>query len=201
MSEDISKNKGQEPEYEIDTVTNQRLIKGHVYDGIYELDNDLPPWWKWLFYLSILFAIIYLVRLFFFNAPDLIQEQEYQKEMAQAVSASPQAADFQLVVLNDEASLTAGKDIWINNCAACHLANGAGIVGPNMTDDYWIHGNSLESMYHIVEVGVIEKGMIGYKDMLSPTQRLQVISYMITLHGTNPENPKEQQGELLDWPF
>lgn len=201
MSEDISKNKAQETDYEIDTATNQRLIKDHVYDGIYELDNDLPPWWKWLFYITIVFAIIYLVRLFFFNAPDLVQEQEYLEEMAQVKAASPETAEFQLVVLNDEASLTTGKEIWVNNCAACHLASGAGIVGPNMTDDYWIHGNTLEEMYKIVEIGVIEKGMIPYKDVLSPTQRLQVISYMISLHGTNPENPKEAQGELLEWPY
>lgn len=201
MSEEINKNQSNEPGYEIDTVTNQRLIKGHVYDGIYELDNDLPPWWKWLFYLSILFLAVYLIRQFFTEAPDLRQEEEYKKEIAEAKAKAPAAAEFQLVVLKDEASLTAGKTIWEGQCGACHLASGAGIVGPNMTDDFWIHGNKLEEMFAVVENGVLEKGMISYRDLLSPQQRLQVISYMLTLHGTNPANPKEPQGNQLEWPY
>ncbi|MCF8295170.1 MAG: c-type cytochrome [Bacteroidales bacterium] len=201
MSEEQNKNIGNEPGYDIDTITNQRLIKGHVYDGIYELDNDLPPWWKWLFYISILFLAVYLIRLFFTEAPDLRQIEEYNKELAAVQAKAPAAADFQLVLLTDEASLTAGKTIWEGQCGACHLASGAGIVGPNMTDDYWIHGNTLEELFAVVENGVLEKGMIPYRDQLSPQQRLQVISYMLSLHGTNPVNPKEAQGEMIEWPY
>jgi len=201
MSEEINKNQSNEPGYEVDTVTNQRLIKGHVYDGIYELDNDLPPWWKWLFYLSILFLAVYLIRQFFTEAPDLRQEEEYKKEIAEAKAKAPAAAEFQLVLLKDEASLAAGKTIWEGQCAACHLPTGAGIVGPNMTDDFWIHGNKLEELFALVENGVLDKGMISYRDLLSPQQRLQAISYMLTLHGTNPANPKEPQGNQLEWPY
>ena len=83
------KNNSQEQDYEIDTLTNDRLISDHEYDGIRELDNDLPPWWKWLFYITIVFAIVYLVRLFVFEADDLVQQSEYNKEMAQAASMAP----------------------------------------------------------------------------------------------------------------
>ncbi|RLD58477.1 MAG: hypothetical protein DRJ05_07965 [Bacteroidetes bacterium] len=196
-------NKSHEQNYEIDTLTNDRLIADHDYDGIKELDNDLPPWWKWLFYISVAFGVIYLVRLFVMDADDLVQEREFNKEMAEAASAIPsqQTADFELTVLTDATSLKNGKATYDKICQVCHLLDGGGLVGPNFTDDYWIHGNSLEDMFETVNNGVIEKGMIAYKDQLSPTQRLEVISYIITLHGTTPAKAKAAEGELMDWPY
>jgi len=202
-TEEKNTNKNNEQEYEIDTLTNDRLIKDHSYDGIQELDNDLPPWWKWLFYITVAFGVVYLVRLWVFNADDLIQEKEFEKEMAEAASMIPaqsQAETFELVVLTDPESLANGKATFGKICSVCHLADGGGLVGPNFTDDYWIHGNKLEEMFAVVENGVLEKGMIAYKDQLSPQQRLEVISYIITLHGTTPANPKAPEGELLEWP-
>lgn len=190
-------------QYEIDTLTNDRLIKDHEYDGIRELDNDLPPWWKWLFYISIAFGIIYLVRLWVFQADDLIQAREFEKAMAKAALVNPkQPVDFQLTVLRDPASLSQGKETFQKICQVCHLADGGGLVGPNLTDDFWIHGNSLEDMWRIVEEGVIEKGMIPYRDQLPPVQRLEVISYIIVeLYGTIPAKPRAPEGELMEWPF
>jgi cytochrome c oxidase cbb3-type subunit III len=198
-TEDIKKQ--QKEDYEYDTLTNERLIKEHDYDGIRELDNDLPPWWKWLFYITIIFAAIYLIRFFFLDADDLHQEREFRKEMAAATEAAPaetgQAAEFQLVLLEDEASLASGKETWDKICAVCHLPDGGGLVGPNMTDNYWIHGNTVEDMFTIVTNGVIEKGMIPYKDQLSEQKRLEVVSYiLVKLVGSTPANPKEPQGEL-----
>lgn len=203
-ADEQGKNKGQEQDYEIDTLTNDRLISDHEYDGIRELDNDLPPWWKWLFYLTIVFAIVYMIRLFVFEADDLVQQTEYNKEMAQAASMNPastQSQSFDLKVLTDQTSLTNGKVIFDKICAVCHLVDGGGLVGPNMTDDYWIHGNTIEEMYNTVTNGVIEKGMISYKDQYSPQQRLEVLSYIITLHGTTPATPKAPQGDLKEWPY
>jgi cytochrome c oxidase cbb3-type subunit 3 len=189
-------------EYEIDTLTNDRLIKGHDYDGIRELDNDLPPWWKWLFYITIAFAIIYSIRLFIFKAPDLIQADEYQQEMASYNAnnaAAKSAKTFEVKLLTDDASLAKGSEIWHKMCAACHLADGGGLVGPNMTDNYWIHGNTVQDLYNVVTNGVISKGMLSYKDQLSDKARLDVVSYiLVKLHGTKPANPKAPQGKKYE---
>ncbi len=204
MSTENTNIKHEQEEYEIDTLTNDRLIKGHNYDGIRELDNDLPPWWKWLFYITIVFAIIYSIRLFVFKAPDLIQADEYNQEMANFKKAKPEAAanqsvTFQVKLLTDDASLAAGKATWTTICAACHMADGGGLVGPNMTDNYWIHGNTVKDLYNVVTNGVIAKGMLSYKKQLSDKARLQVISYvLVKLHGTKPANPKAPQGEKYE---
>lgn len=193
----------QDDQYEIDTLTNDKLIKNHSYDGIRELDNELPPWWKWLFILTIVFAAVYLLRLWVFRADDLIQAKEFQKEMAAAgvVAANRNAgtASFELVLLEDAGSRANGKQTWEKICAVCHLADGGGLVGPNMTDNYWIHGNKLKDLWAVVENGVLEKGMISYKGQLSEKQRLEVISYiLLDLHGSTPATPKEPQGELYE---
>jgi len=199
MASENIKNQNNE-DYEIDTLTNDRLIKDHSYDGIRELDNDLPPWWKWLFYITIVFAVVYLIRVFVFKSNDLIQEQEYANEMENAATAeaakSAGAAEFHVQLLTDDASLAAGQETWTKICAACHLADGGGLVGPNMTDDYWIHGNTVEDLYHVVTNGVIEKGMLPYKNQLSDQKRLEAVSYiLVKLHGTTPTNPKAPQGK------
>lgn len=196
-------NQNNKESYEIDTMTNQRLIKDHEYDGIKELDNELPPWWKWLFIITIAFAAIYLIRLWVFRADDLMQSKEYQSEMAEAKANkdanNENAAPFEITVLNDEASLAAGKETWTKICSVCHLLDGGGLVGPNMTDNYWIHGNTVNDLYNTVTNGVIEKGMISYKDQLSEKQRLEVISYiLVDLVGTTPATPKEPQGDLYE---
>ena len=182
--------------YEIDTLTNERLLKDHTYDGIQELDNDLPPWWKWLFYITIVFAIIYSVRLFVFHADDLVQAREYEIVVDTKAQEDPEAANFKVEMLNSASDIAAGKETWTKICAACHLVDGGGLVGPNMTDNYWIHGNSVQELYKIVSDGVIEKGMIPYKSQLSEKARLEVVSYILTdLVGTTPATPKAAEGK------
>ena len=201
--EEYTDYKSFDEDYDVDTLTNDKLIKDHEYDGIRELDNKLPPWWKWLFYISIVFGIVYLVRLWVFEADDLVQQKEWENEMA-AVASLPvadESAEFEMVLLADEASLESGKAIYDASCAVCHLADGGGLVGPNFTDDYWIHGNSIEEMFVIVTDGILEKGMTPFKDQLSKQKRLEVISYIITLRGTAPANPKAPEGDKLDWPY
>ncbi len=184
--------------YEVDTLTNERLIKDHSYDGIKELDNDLPPWWKWLFYLTIIFSIVYMIRLFVFQSDDLIQTREYEVAMEKSNADKPantNSEPFKLEMLTSSADLEAGKETWIKICAACHLVDGGGLVGPNMTDNFWIHGNSVEDMFKIITNGVIEKGMIPYNTQLSEKARLQVISYILTdLVGSTPATPKAPEG-------
>lgn len=199
MATDIEKNKHNE-DYEYDTLTNERLIKDHDYDGIRELDNALPPWWKWLFYLCIIFAAVYMINLFIFESDNLVQEKEFQKEMAAAAAIATEksagAEEFQIMLLEDEASLASGEETWSKICAVCHLQDGGGLVGPNMTDNFWIHGPTVEEQFVIVTNGVIEKGMIPYKDQLSEQKRLEVISYIqLKIVGTTPATPKAPEGK------
>jgi len=182
--------------YEIDTLTNERLLKDHTYDGIQELDNDLPPWWKWLFYITIVFAIIYSVRLFVFHADDLVQAREYEIVVDTKAKENPEAANFKVEMLTSASDLAAGKETWTKICSACHLIDGGGLVGPNMTDNFWIHGNTVQDLFKIVSDGVIEKGMIPYKSQLSDKARLEVVSYILTdLVGTTPATPKAAEGK------
>ncbi len=185
-----------------DELTGDILIADHEYDGIQELDNKLPGWWLWLFYITIIWAVIYMVNMFILDVSDL-QAEEYAYEMKEAAlkykaSKPQQPGTAELVVLTDEASMTKGKAIYDLHCSVCHLSKGEGLVGPNFTDKYWIHGGSLEDIIEIINVGVPEKGMISWKQQLSPEQILQVSSYILSMQGTNPPNQKEPQGDIYE---
>ncbi len=180
-----------------------KLMDDHSYDGITELDNFMPPWLQWVFIGSIAFAVVYYVHYSVLgNGPTGIEE--YQEELrvealAAEVRKASQAAsiDENTVVFDESAgALSAGKTLFETNCAACHAADGGGGVGPNLTDDYWIHGGSIKEVFVVVKFGVIEKGMIPWQDQLSPEEMQQVSSYILTLKGTTPANPKAPQGEL-----
>jgi cytochrome c oxidase cbb3-type subunit III len=186
---------------EKDELTGDNLISGHEYDGIKELDNRLPKWWLGLFYITIIFAAVYFLRFHVLKTAPL-QEDEYTNEVAaaQAKYKDMQPANTidasSLLLLTDEASLASGKAIFDKNCVVCHLAQGQGLVGPNLTDNYWIHGCTIGEVFNLITIGVPEKGMISWKTQLTPEQIQQVASYVLSLKGTNPPNPKEPQGQL-----
>lgn len=179
------------------------VLLHHDFDGIRELDNKLPPWWVALFYVTIAFAGAYMVY-YHFTDMGPSSHDEYMAEVkageaqAEAYLASQSNAidESNVTYLEDEASLAAGKTIFLNNCAACHGQQGEGGVGPNMTDDYYIHGGAVADLFKVIKYGVPEKGMISWKSQLRPKDMQQVASYMLTLRGTTPPNPKEPQGEL-----
>ena len=179
------------------------ILLDHNYDGIKELDNNLPPWWKYMFYATILSGVIYMVHYHVLKTGDL-QTAEYNKAMAQAkievdefMKTSANNVDENSVKLLTEASdITAGKTIFTANCAACHGQLGEGTVGPNFTDEYWIHGGSVQDIFKSIKYGWVEKGMKSWKEDLSPMQIAQVTSYIKSLKGTNPPNGKAPQGDL-----
>jgi cytochrome c oxidase cbb3-type subunit III len=183
---------------EKDEVTGANLIADHEYDGIKELDNRLPRWWLWLFYITIIFSAIYFLRYHILQTAPL-QEKEYVNEVASAETKykdmRPNIDAASVTLLSDEASLAAGKAIFDKNCKVCHLEQGQGLVGPNLTDEYWIHGCTINEIFNLIVVGVPEKGMISWKTQLTPEQIQQVSSFIVTLKGTNPPNPKEPQGQ------
>ena len=179
------------------------IMLDHDYDGIKELDNNLPPWWKYGFYLTIVVAIVYLINYHVIGTGDL-QGKEYEKEIAQAklevdefMKTSANNVDENTVKLLTEATdIATGKDLYIVNCVACHGKGGEGSVGPNLTDDYWLHGASIQDLFKTLKYGWVEKGMKAWKEDLSPMQMAQIASFIKTLKGTNPPNPKAPQGDL-----
>ena len=180
-----------------------QLLLDHDYDGIKELDNNLPPWWIYLFYACIAFAAIYLVRFEIMGADD--QEMELKKEMAQAkievaeyMKTAPDLMDEKTVtLLTDAPSLAEGKTIFTTNCAACHRADAGGQIGPNLTDDLWILGGGIKNIFHtLVNGGRDGKGMISWKGTLKPKEMQKVASYIISLKGSNPKDPKAPEGEV-----
>lgn len=179
------------------------LLLEHDYDGIKELDNNLPPWWVYLFYGCIAFAAIYLVRYELMGADN--QEMELQKELAQAKIAieeykktAPDLMDEKTVVLlTDAAELAKGKAIYETNCVACHRPDGGGQIGPNLTDDQWILGGGIKNIFHTISNGGRDgKGMVAWNAMLKPTEIQHVASYIISLKGTNPKDAKAPEGEV-----
>ncbi|QKJ64383.1 cbb3-type cytochrome c oxidase N-terminal domain-containing protein [Flavobacterium sp. M31R6] len=181
----------------------KQLLMDHDYDGIKELDNNLPPWWVYLFYACIIFAVIYLVRFEIMGAPD--QEAELKSEMAQAkievaeyMKTAPDLMDEKTVtLLTDPADLDAGKAIFTTNCVACHRADAGGQIGPNLTDDHWILGGGIKNLFHTITNGGRDgKGMIAWKGTLKPKEIQAVASYVISLRGSNPKDPKAPDGEI-----
>lgn len=178
------------------------IMLDHDYDGIKELDNSLPPWWKYGFYLTIVIGIIYL---YYYhgggNGPSSEQEfiaavQKGEEDKAAYLAKTAGNIDENNVTLADATGIEEGKTLYAKNCAACHANDGGGLVGPNFTDEYWIHGGGLKDVFKSIKYGWQDKGMKSWKDDFSPKQIQSLSSYILSLKGTKPANPKEKQGEL-----
>ncbi len=179
------------------------LLLDHNYDGIQELDNKLPPWWLGMFYASIIFAPIYM---YVYHGSDLgmSSAEEYEQEMeiaAQDIEAflatQPDLIDETNVELLTEASdIAAGEAIYKLQCVVCHGQFGEGTVGPNFTDEYWVHGGDIKDLFRTIKYGVPEKGMISWSSQLRATEMQQVASFILTFQGTDPPNQKDPEGEL-----
>ncbi len=181
----------------------EEIILDHNYDGIKELDNNLPPWWLYGFYASIIFAGIYLARYHIFDGAT--QKEEYLAEVAEAKAAVEEykknakgLIDANTVeLLTGTEDINAGKAIFSGNCAACHKIDGGGGIGPNLTDSYWILGGGIKNVFNTIsEGGRAGKGMVSWKTDLKPEEMAQVASYVLSLHSTTPADPKEPEGEI-----
>jgi cytochrome c oxidase cbb3-type subunit 3 len=180
---------------------NEPLMEGHDADGIRELDNKLPRWWVWLFYITIVFSAVYLLYYHVLGLGSL-QAGEYANEMkaGQAVKAAAiskfEAGIPTLQPSQDAAVLENGRQIYVKLCAPCHRADGGGLVGPNLTDSYWIHGSNFCDNVNVIWNGVPAKGMITWKNFLKPDDVYSVASYIYTLRGAKlatPGKPPENQ--------
>ena len=172
------------------------------HDGITELDNRVPPWFNYLFGGTIFFAIMYMLDYHVWRSSPL-PLAEYAQELAAAdisrrvrVAAEGSINEEALEPLTDEASIAAGHERFSKNCVTCHGANGGGIVGPNLTDRYWINGGGIKNVYATIKNGVPQKGMISWKLVFTPKEIQQIASFILTLQGTNPVNAKKPEGPL-----
>ena len=179
------------------------IILDHNYDGIKELDNSLPPWWLYGFYATIIFGAIYLLRYHVFNGDG--QYDELETELAEAKASieeykktAKDLVDFNTVtLLTDASDLKAGKAIFETTCLACHMIDGGGGIGPNLTDKYWILGGDIKHVFKTIsEGGRSGKGMVAWKAQFKPAEIAQVASYVLSLQGTTPANPKAPEGDL-----
>lgn len=176
---------------------------GHNYDGIRELDNRLPPWWLYGFYVTIIIGAIYLWRYHVSETAPL-SKQEFEIAMKKAdeekaaylAKAANNVDENTVTLMKESAAIDAGKAAFVQMCAACHGKAGEGGVGPNLTDEYWIHGGSVKDIFKTIKYGWPEKGMKAWQEDFSPVQIAQISSYIKSLQGSNPPNGKEKQGDL-----
>lgn len=181
------------------------IMLEHSYDGIYELNNSMPPWLKYLFYGTIAFAVIYLVNFF---ALGVVQtsEQEYVAEMAQAEKeiagvrklAAAGIDENNATLVSETSLLESAKIVYEQHCKACHGGAAEGGVGPNLTDEYWLHGGSVGAVFKTIKYGVPQKGMIAWQQKLKPDEIQNVASYILSLQGTNPAGGKAPQGDKVE---
>lgn len=177
------------------------ILLDHNYDGIRELDNALPPWWKYSFYISIVWAFFYIGYYYFGGGPSSTDEYNTEVQLAKIEveefnRKNANNVDENNVKLADAAGILDGQELFKNNCAACHGNSGEGNVGPNLTDSYWLHGGGLNEVFKSVKYGWPAKGMKSWQSDLSPSQIKNVVSYIHSIHGTNPANAKAPQGDL-----
>ena len=185
-----------EQQYDQET-QNSKLMIDHDYDGIKELNNPPPPWLMFIFYGTIIWSVFYFFYYHVFDGPS--QEQEYATEMAEAKANMPVSTfdETNITLLNDEASLADGLAIYTSKaCDACH---GITNIGPNLTDEYWIHGNTPAEVFKAIKYGIPEKGMTPFKDQMTDEQINQLVSYvLIKLKGAETTNTKGPQGEKYE---
>lgn len=184
---------------------DEKIIEGHEYDGIKELDNPLPKWWVYLFYATIVYGVCYFTYYEFLGGPS--HKEQYEAAMAKiekkALANKPDDLDFVEVdpetLINDSEALKVGAASYTQVCAACHGNKGEGIIGPNLTDKYWIHSKGDgQGILVAIREGFPDKGMPAWKDIVAKEKHAPLAAFVLNLQGTDPPNAKDPQGELIE---
>lgn len=176
-------------------------IRDHSFDGIQEYDNQLPKWWLWTFVLTVVFSFIYWIN---YHTYEWQPNQEEELNMAMAAhkenfksKEGEISNEAILKLVQDQEALTSATQSYMANCMACHAMGGGGMIGPNLTDKYWIHGGQPVDIYKTILKGVPAKGMVPWEGILSSKQIKALTAYIISLEGSNPANAKGPEGELM----
>lgn len=183
-----------------------KIIEGHNYDGIQELDHPLPKWWVYLFYLTIIFSVGYYAYYEFLGGPSSQQELEaqlahYESQKPPPAEQAPAAEDEVDVeaLLSDIEAMEVGKKNYMQYCVACHAQQGEGGIGPNLTDKYWIHSKGkVPGILKAIRLGFPNKGMPPWGNVVAADDQLALAAYVVSLQGTNPSNGKKPEGEPVD---
>lgn len=177
----------------------------HSYDGIQEYDNPLPTWWTSLFWITIVFSGLYAVYFHFGHGKLEIEAYNddmvayYDLQAQQLLGLGEIKESTLLGLIDDDAMMAGGAQLFASKCAQCHGDEAQGKIGPNLTDDHWLHGGRLTDIYHTVTEGVPSKGMLPWKNQLSPAEILSVSAYVGSLRGSNPSPAREPQGEPFEY--
>ncbi len=186
-------------------MTDKDELRKHNFDGIQEYDNDLPRWWVWLFIITIIFSVIYPFIYDF--GPGEFPSESIDKTMA-AYNAEKQGSaasqggtkvnkETLLKLASDRTVISNGATLYATRCMPCHGDKGQGTIGPNLTDDAWIHGGQIMDIHKVISNGVLDKGMLAWKDQLTADELNSVVAYVWTMYGSNPPNPKAPQGDKV----
>jgi cytochrome c oxidase cbb3-type subunit 3 len=162
----------------------------------------MPRWWVWIFYITIAYSILYGLNFIpgLGSGPGRLAnyERAVAEAQARAAASRPSGSDLSegalLALLRDAGGIAAGKACYDKNCTPCHRVDGGGSIGPNLTDEYWIHGGRPLELLKTVNEGVPAKGMPAWGQVLKPEEIPTVVAYVISLNGTEPPNPKAPQG-------
>ena len=180
----------------------ETIMLHHEYDGIRELDNNLPPWWVWMFYATIIFSVIYIFNYHILGTSDL-QIAEYNKEVEQAEiekeayrkAMAMNIDETNAVEMTEASDLANGKKLFATNCVTCHAANGEGYIGPNLTDKAWIYGYDISSIYKTIRVGSPNGKMPEHESKMNPIEIQQVASFVMSMPYAEGSEP---QGDIIE---
>ena len=176
-------------------------LTDHEYDGIQEYDNPLPNWWLWTFFLTIMFSFLYFIHYEFGGGQTLQQElevamQNIEKAAAQHAPAVTETEELLAEAMKDPKLLELGAAAYAGKCASCHSPQLGGLIGPNLTDNFWIHGKGTRmDIATVIRKGVPEKGMPPWETLLSKDEVYGLTAYILAKKGSNPANAKAPQGE------
>ena len=182
-------------------MSEQERLLEHEYDGIREYDNPTPRWWTWIFWACVAFSVAYWINPGGWMRGNRIAEYNGVMQAAAARFPKPVAVMSAAALdslRDDRAALALGQTTFATSCAPCHRADAGGIIGPNLTDDYWLHGGTLLDIQRVITDGVLQKGMPPWGKSLKPEQIVALTVYIASLHDSHPPNPKAPQGVKVD---